>query len=63
MIDAKCDRLVQYPQMGRKRDELAIDLRSFPAQDYLIFYRIIPIGIELIRVAIGYQDLEDLFKE
>jgi toxin ParE1/3/4 len=63
MIDTKCDRLVQYPQMGRKRDELAIGLRSFPAQKYLIFYRIIPIGIEVIRVASGYQDLEYLFKE
>ena len=63
MIDAKCDQLVQYPQMVRKRDELAIGLRSFPAQKYLIFYRIIPIGIEVIRVASGYQDLEHLFKE
>jgi toxin ParE1/3/4 len=63
MIDSKCERLVQYPKMGRKRDELVTDLRSFPAQEYLIFYRIIPIGIEVIRVASGYQDLEALFDE
>ena len=59
----KCDRLVQFPQMGRKRDELSINLRSFPLQDYLIFYRIALDGIEIVRVVSGYQDLSALFEE
>lgn len=59
----KCDRLVQFPHMGRKRDELSINLRSFPLQDYLIFYRIASDGIEIVRVVSGYQDLSELFKE
>ena len=59
----KCDRLIQFPQMGRKRDELSTNLRSFPLQDYLIFYRIASDGIEIVRVVSGYQDLSALFEE
>jgi toxin ParE1/3/4 len=59
----KCDRLVQFPEMGRKRDELSINLRSFPLQKYLIFYRIALDEIEIVRVVSGYQDLSALFEE
>ena len=59
----KCDRLTQFPQMGRKRDELSFNLRSFPLQDYLIFYRITSNEIEIVRVVSGYQDLFALFED
>jgi toxin ParE1/3/4 len=59
----KCDRLVQFPEMGRKRDEFSINLRSFPFQKYLIFYRIALDEIEIVRVVSGYQDLSALFEE
>jgi serine/threonine protein kinase len=38
-INEKCSNLVNFPNMGRKRDELLALLRSFPVDDYLIFYR------------------------
>jgi toxin ParE1/3/4 len=47
--------------MGRSRDELATNVRSFPVNDYLIFYRPIEEGIEILRVVSGYRDLEGLF--
>jgi toxin ParE1/3/4 len=36
-INDKCKRLAAFPGMGRRRDELAPNVRSFPINDYLIF--------------------------
>lgn len=60
-INKKCERLAKFPGMGRRRDELATNVRSFPVNDYLIFYRPIEEGVEILRVVSGYQDLEGLF--
>jgi len=49
--------------MGRRRYELAPNIRSFPVNDCLIFYRQIEEGVEILRVVSGYQDLEGLFLE
>lgn len=49
--------------LGRNRDELMENVRSFPIDDYLIFYSAIEAGIEVLRVVSGYRDLEDLFSE
>lgn len=59
----KCQLLANFPAMGKKRDELAPTLRSFPVEDYLIFYRPVDAGIEIIRVVSGYRDLEALFSD
>jgi len=62
-INRKCERLAKFPGMGRSRDELAPNVRSFPVNDYLIFYRPIEEGVEILRVVSGYQNLEYLFLE
>ncbi len=62
-INEKCNNLASFPSMGRKRDELLPFLRSFPVDDYLIFYRPIEDGIEILRVVSGYRDLNALFDE
>ena len=49
--------------MGRRRDELLPTLRSFPVDDYLIFYLPIVEGIEVVRIVSGYRDLEALFSD
>jgi toxin ParE1/3/4 len=56
-----CDRLGASPRAGRAREELAPGLRSFPVGKYLIFYRPIPGGIEVIRVLHGARDIPSLF--
>ncbi|WP_375506307.1 type II toxin-antitoxin system RelE/ParE family toxin [uncultured Nostoc sp.] len=38
-INEKCSNLANFPNMGRKRNELLPLLRSFAVDDYLIFYR------------------------
>ncbi len=62
-IEDKCKRLICFPNMGQKRDELALDVRSFPVDSYLIFYRTIADGVEILRVVSGYRDLKNLFLE
>ena len=62
-IGKKFEILANFPNMGRKRDELLTSLRSFPVDDYLIFYRRIEEGIEIVRVVSGYRDLDALFDE
>ena len=49
--------------MGRRRDELAPGLQSFPVDRFLIFYIELENGIEVARVISGYQDIESLFAE
>jgi toxin ParE1/3/4 len=49
--------------MGRKRDEPAPGLRGFPVRKYVLFYRVVEDGIEIVRVLWGYRDLELLFEE
>jgi toxin ParE1/3/4 len=59
----KFEILANFPNMGRRRDELSPILHSFPVDDYLIFYRPIADGIEITRVVSGYRDLDALFDQ
>jgi toxin ParE1/3/4 len=59
----KFEILANFPNIGRRCDELSPSLRSFPVDNYLIFYRPIADGIEITRVVSGYRDLDALFDE
>ena len=61
MIDQKLLALALNPDMGRAREELAEGVRSFPAGRYVIFYRVISNGIEIVRVLHGARDTAALF--
>lgn len=61
LIDQKFQELARHPNMGRSRDELEEGLRSFPLARYVIFYRVIPGGVEIIRVLHGSRDLNAIF--
>jgi toxin ParE1/3/4 len=60
-IDKKFHTLVDDPLLGIARNEIEVDLRSFPVGRYIIFYRRIPEGIEIIRVLHGARDLNVIF--
>ena len=60
-IEDKCSLLAANPQLGAARPDVAADCRYFPVGRYLILYRLIPEGIEVIRVVQGSRRLEDLF--
>lgn len=61
LIDHKFQELALQPNMGRSRDELTEGLRSFPVGKYVIFYRVMPGGVEIIRVLHGSRDLNAIF--
>lgn len=62
-IDLVLQRISQFPQIGRKRDELYPGSRSLSHEQYLIFYRLLNDEIEVLRVVSGYQDLTALFDD
>ncbi len=61
LIDQKIQALARQPNMGRARDELAEGLRSFPVGRHVIFYRVVPAGIEIVRILHGSRDLNAIF--
>jgi toxin ParE1/3/4 len=52
--------LGRNPRIGRARPELRPDLRSFPYGAYLILYRPIDEGVEIVRVLHAARNLDDL---
>lgn len=55
--------LADQPGIGRLRNELGKDIRSFPVGRYVIFYRPLAEGIEVVRVLHGSRDVDALFDE
>jgi toxin ParE1/3/4 len=49
--------------MGRAREELAADLRSFPFGRYVIFYTPVDGGIDVVRVLRSARDIDAAFGE
>jgi toxin ParE1/3/4 len=61
LIDAKCQTLSRMPEMGRKRFDLSSGLRSLAVNNYVIFYRPLSDGIQVVRVLHGARDIPALF--
>lgn len=53
--------LTENTQLGQTRPDIAPALRYFPVKRYLILYRQMPDGIEVVRVVHGSRDLGSLF--
>ena len=65
LIDSIAKRfsiLLQMPQSGRKRDEVRTGLRSHPVGSYVIYYREMRTGIEIVRVIHGARDVARAFE-
>lgn len=56
-------RLLAFPEMGRRRPDVSADLRHWPVGAYLIFYRVTPDHLEVVRVVHGARDLGGLFDD
>ena len=59
----RCAKIARRPGMGRRRDDLRPGMRCSPVGHYLIFYRLLPDCVEILRVMSGYRDLEAAFRE
>ncbi len=49
--------LALNPESGRRRPDLAPDLRSFPVGNYVVFYLPNADGVEIVRVLHARQDV------
>lgn len=56
----KMQGLAENPLMGRDRSDRRPDLRSWPVGSYMIFYRALPDGIEVVRVLHGSRDIDSV---
>ena len=61
-IYKQCENLTHMPEMGRRRDDLAPGIRTFPVGRYIIFYRIHEESVEIVRILSGYRDIDSLFE-
>ncbi|MBD2682137.1 MULTISPECIES: type II toxin-antitoxin system RelE/ParE family toxin [Nostoc] len=56
-------KLAAMPGIGRNRAELGEGIKSFPSGNYVIFYRTVEGGIEIMRVLHGARDIEKIFAQ
>ncbi|MDZ8024766.1 MAG: type II toxin-antitoxin system RelE/ParE family toxin [Nostoc sp. DedQUE01] len=62
-FDKKCRYLATLPNVGRSYENIKVNLRGVPLYGYIILYRVIDNGIEIVRVVSGYRNIESLFAE
>lgn len=48
------------PEVGPARQDIAVDLRLLPVERYVILYKIIDGGVEVVRVVHGARHLPAL---
>jgi toxin ParE1/3/4 len=59
-IEKACAMVGDNPLLGPARPEIAPDTRAWVVDRYLILYRPIPAGAEIVRVVHGARNLEEL---
>jgi len=60
-ITGRFDYLLAYPEAGRARHDLLVNLRSIPVKRYVIFYQPTEDGVEIFRVLHGSRDVQSEF--
>lgn len=62
-FNRKCQQLVAFPNSGRSYSYICPGLRGLSLDGYIIFYRILDDGIEILRVVSGRRDFPSIFEE
>jgi toxin ParE1/3/4 len=62
-FNRKCQQLVAFPNSGKSYANIRADLRGLSVAGYIVFYRLLDDGIEILRVVSGRRNLQDLFRE
>jgi toxin ParE1/3/4 len=62
VLNTKSLMLADNPYLGMARTDIAQGVRHFPIGSYLILYRALDDGIEILRYAHGRRRLQDLIK-
>lgn len=56
-IETAAQRLAEFTEIGTERPELGEELRSFPVERYMLYFRPHPDGIEVVRVLHASRDI------
>lgn len=56
-LDGALSALVQQPGLGRSRSEIRDELYSFPYRHHVIFYRMMPDHLRIVRILHARRDL------
>jgi toxin ParE1/3/4 len=62
-LNSKFSKIVQFPKIGKPRDEILPGSRMLSVDRYLILYAVIGDDVEILRVVSGYRDLSKLFTD
>ena len=57
-IGSRCEELAVHPLSGPARDDLGTGVRDWPVGNYIIYYRPVDDGIEVVRVVHGARDID-----
>jgi toxin ParE1/3/4 len=58
----KFEFLAKHARIGQMRDDLAEGVRAFPVGNYVILFRAVEDGIEIIQVVHGARDINAIFR-
>jgi toxin ParE1/3/4 len=56
-LDQAIERLSEYPELGPERPALGRGLRVFPVENIVIFYRVGPNELEIVRILHAARDV------
>lgn len=56
-IEQACKLLALHPQLGVRRPEIADDARSLVVERWLVLYRLMPEGVQVVRIIDGARDI------
>ena len=62
-IRQKCKLIANFPNMGKRYEQVRANLRGFFVGDYIVFYYAHDEGIFIVRIVSGYRNLDTLFSE
>jgi toxin ParE1/3/4 len=62
-FNRKCKQLVAFPNSGKSYAEIRPNLRGISLEGYVIFYRVLDEGIEILRVVSGRRNFPSLFED
>jgi toxin ParE1/3/4 len=60
LIEARCEALRSYPQLGPARPDIADDARALVIERWIALYRLVEDGVQIVRIVDGVQDLTAL---
>jgi toxin ParE1/3/4 len=62
-FNRKCQQLIAFPNSGKSYTTIRPELRGLSLEGYIVFYRILDDGIEILRVVNGRRNFSSLFEE